>query len=382
MSMRLHFGVCNAYWTTKFSFKGLRDSRHYKIINPAFLSVVSSRSFYQRFTHWKGLQSMTSGNCSYFTGDVINADTSDAFYHDILHEMNQLVKPFTSSAAIKLHITITAEQIQSVLPMLLELSKKFIDGLVSLPSNELTFRDFLYPFGLFEGTFSTLSSSLDFPQYVATTSDTRGASVNATKAIDNFRVDTYMRKDLFNQFRLFSESEEAKSLKGENKRFLDKIVIDFKRNGLFLEAKQYEKLKELKKTLAALSVDFSQALNEDKTCVYFSKEELEGCPKPFFDTLDKVTDDSGVEKYKVTMKYPDLFGVLQYAVSSESRKRIDVANNTRCQSNAQVLFEMIHIRKQIAEILGYPDHATYVVEEKMVKKPSVVVEVCCILLRV
>ena len=316
----------------------------------------------------------TFSNNLYGENANLTRETCHAFYQDIFESMQSLVTPLSDSAAIRLHITMSADELKQKYPQLIELAKKFVDGLVSLPKEDLTFESAVQPFAMMEGIFQTVSSCFNFPHYVSTDAAVRDASVEATKALEDFRVDLYMRKDLFVAFKTVQETEKAQFLKGEDRRILEKSLLDFKRNGLYLSEEKYERMKELKKKLSKLSVEFSQAVNEDTTFVLFTAEDLEGCSEVFFKSLEKVTED-GIEKYKVTMKYPDLFGVLQYAKREATRQKIDYINSTRCQSNGPLLFEACQIRHEIAQLLGYPDHASYVVEEKMVKKPEVVVDV-------
>jgi Zn-dependent oligopeptidase len=91
-------------------------------------------------------------------------------------------------------------------------------------------------------------------------------------------------------------------------------------------------------------------VNEDDTKIEFTREELEGLSDDFLSGLKKTTVD-GVEKYIVTMKYPDLIPVLKMAKKEETRKALDIANSTRCKENIAMLEEAVELRRECAKVI-------------------------------
>ena len=381
-----HYRFFNLTLIKKFPYSYIRISEKISSCQPVTkISFLNTTLFTKPFAYrlavafYSGLSNvMTSAFPAvkdlYSENIPINQETSTAFYQEILEKMRNLANSLSGTSAIELHLTMSADELKEKVTKLTGLVEQFVNGLVSIPKEELSFANSLQPFALMEGIFQTVGSSFNFPHYVSTDAAIREASVGATKTLDDFRVELYMRKDLFETFKAVSESDEARLLKGEDHRILEKVMLDFKRNGLYLSDEKYERMKELKKKLSNLCVDFAQTVNEDTTFILFTMEELEGCSDVFLKSLERV-NENGMDKYKVTMKYPDLFGVLQYAKKEETRKQLDYVNSTRCQSNSAVLFEIMQIRKEISALLGYPDHASYVVEEKMVKTPGVAIKV-------
>lgn len=150
---------------------------------------------------------------------------------------------------------------------------------------------------------------------------------------------------------------------------MDKMTLEFKHSGLFLGAEERERLKGKRERLAELQVDFSKNMNEDKTEILFTAKELEGCPADFLENLEERDG-----KYVLTMKYPDVFGVLKNARDEDVRKRMDIAFNSKCPQNAAILEEAVQLRYECAKLLGYANHAEYRLEECLAKKPAAVIE--------
>lgn len=156
-----------------------------------------------------------------------------------------------------------------------------------------------------------------------------------------------MNRDLFHAVK--AVKEHADHLGGEEKRLLDKMMFEFERSGLSLDDKDFNELAQLKKKLGDLCIKYSTNMNEDKTTITFTKEELEGCQEDFVNGLEKTQDG----KFIVTMKYPDLVGVLKYAKKDSTRKALDFQNGSRLRGNIGILEEAVLIRKKCATLLKY-----------------------------
>ena len=68
----------------------------------------------------------------------------------------------------------------------------------------------------------------------------RDASSEANKKITEVQIDLSLRKDVFLNIKQFSQTEEAKNLNYEQKRYVEETVRAGKRNGLLLAADDLE----------------------------------------------------------------------------------------------------------------------------------------------
>lgn len=108
-------------------------------------------------------------------------------------------------------------------------------------------------------------------------------------------------------------------------------------------------------------------------------------PEDFFENLPKENDT-----YLVSLKYPEFFPVMCNCrigkqkssnlsfkfckiLLENTRRRLEFAYSSQCMSeNTVVLEELVKLRKEEAELLGYEDHASYILEIKMAKTPKAV----------
>jgi Zn-dependent oligopeptidase len=157
-------------------------------------------------------------------------------------------------------------------------------------------------------------------------------------------------------------------LTDEQKRFVEKEIVYGRRNGLHLEDAKREEITTVKKRISELGTQFSSNLSEDTTSLLFDRDDLAGVPEDLVNSLE--IEDG---KLKVTTKYPHYFPITRKCRVPDSRRRMDIAFQSKCMTeNTPILEELVSLRQKQAELLGYPSHAAYIQELRMAKDPDTV----------
>ncbi|SLM40788.1 metallopeptidase [Lasallia pustulata] len=264
---------------------------------------------------------------------------------------------------------------------LIEDTKRIIDNyrgvqdkvVASIKPSDATFQSVVLPMAVDENKFGLESHILGFYQSVSTNQALRDSSTEAEQLMDDFSIESSMREDIYKlvDAALKNNKEE---LDPESQRLLEKDYKSYIRNGLGLpEGPKRDRFKEIKKRLSQISIIFQKNLNEEKGGIWFTPKQLDGVPE---DVLSGLAKGEGEHDGKLflTFKYPDLFPAVKYAKSSETRKKVFIENENKCNQNVPLFKEAIVLRDEAARLLGYPNHAAFRIEDKMMKTAKTVDE--------
>merc|ERR1711939_383107 len=222
-----------------------------------------------------------------------------------------------------------------------------------------------------EDAVALQSRIIGFYQAVSTSAELRDASSKAEEIMDEFSIEASMREDIFVLVDKAWEKGES-GLDGESLRLLEKERKSYIRNGLGIEkGPKRDRFKEIKKRLSQISIEFQKNLNEENGGIWFTKKELEGVPGDVLEGFEKGTGENE-GKLRFTFKYPDLFPTLKFALDAETRQKVFIENENKCNENVPLFEEAIILRDEAARLLGYPDHASFRIEDKMAKTPKTV----------
>ncbi|RHZ98869.1 M3 family peptidase [Cereibacter sphaeroides] len=201
-----------------------------------------------------------------------------------------------------------------------------------------------------------------------------------------FSSEIVNNRPLFRRIETLWQGRETLGLSPEQERVLMLYRRMFVRSGAELEGAEAEKLTAVKARLAVLGTTFSQNLLADERdwTMALAEEDLEGLPDFVIETARAAGAERGAGGPIVTLNRSLIVPFLQFSPRRELRRRAYEAwvargANGNASDNRAVAAEILALRSERAQLLGYPDFASFKLETEMAKTPEAVRE---LLLRV
>ena len=189
-------------------------------------------------------------------------------------------------------------------------------------------------------------------------------------------------EQLFSRIKKVYDEKDQYSLNEEQKMLLEETYKGFVRNGALLNDEKKEQLKNINIELSKKSLQFGQNVLAATNQYYkhlTNKEDLAGIPEAILAQYEEEAKERNLEGYVITLQFPSLLPVLTYAENRELRKELAIANGKKSFDggefdNQNLIKELVQLRQEKAQLLGYKSFADYVLEERMAKSPQKVLE--------
>lgn len=212
-----------------------------------------------------------------------------------------------------------------------------------------------------------------------TDSTLQAIAEDITPLMSEHQDNIYLNEKLFARIKTVYEDPASASLTTEQKRLLENYYKDFVRSGIALEGTQKARLREINKQLGLLSLSFGNNLlaeTNNYQLVIDNPDDLAGLPDEMVAIAAQTAKKNNLEgKWMFTLSRPSWEPFLQYAKNRNLREKLYKAmysrgNNGNANDNKEIIKNIVNLRLEKANLLGYPSHAGYVLEETMAKTPE------------
>ena len=193
--------------------------------------------------------------------------------------------------------------------------------------------------------------------------------------------DIMLNAQLFERIKAVYDQRESLKLNPEQKRLLEEKYKSFVRGGANVPVEKQARFREINERISKLALDFSNniltATNSYKLIVD-NKARLAGLSESQIAAAAEAAnkDEATKGKFVFTIHLPSMEPFLQQCQDRELRKELWTAYSSRCTSgetnNMDIINELVNLRLEKANILGYASHAAYILDDNMAKNPETV----------
>ena len=218
------------------------------------------------------------------------------------------------------------------------------------------------------GIFSANMSSPEF----------RDIQAELAPKISEFSSKITQNEKLFVRIKAVYDASQTSPLEAYKQRVVDLTYKSFEMNGAELSPEKKERYAAISKELSSLYTKFSNNVlhDEENYITYLTEEQLGGLTEGFIKSAAKIAADNGKEgMYAITNSRSSMDPFLTYSTERELRKKVwtnyySRGDNGDEYDNNALIAEILRLRRERVELLGYSNYAEWRLQDRMAKTPE------------
>ena len=291
--------------------------------------------------------------------------------------MNPLLQDFNTPPFSKISNT----DFEPAIKKGIEIAKEEIN-IIALNSDKATFDNTIVALD-FSGKKLDRITSIFFNLNAAETDDElQRIAQEVSPLLSEFSNDITLNEYLFKRVKSVFDDKKNLDLTPEQEMLLNKRYKSFARNGANLNETGKTELRKIDAQLSKLSLKFGENVLAETNAfeMHLTKEiEVAGLPESVKEAAHQLAKEKEKKGWIFTLDYPSYIPFLTYADSRELRKKMAIAAGKKAFqnndfNNEKNVLDIVKLRYQRANLLGYKSHAHFVLEERMAETPENVIE--------
>lgn len=266
---------------------------------------------------------------------------------------------------------VKAPHIEPAIQVLLEQMNHRLNDL-SAPHVPRTYSDILMGLDKMTEPLDFAMSITRHLESVATYPELRAAYNAVQGPVSRFYTSIPLNQQLWEAVKAVNETADHSALAPVHKRHLEKAVTGFRRAGADLDSAGKQRLEKLNVALTQATTKFSQNVLDATNAfelIVTDESALAGLPPSAMLAARESAKGKGREGWRLTLQAPSYVAALTYLDDRALRQQLWEASNSRATSgeldNRKLIVEILRLRRQKAQLLGYRDFADLVLEERM-----------------
>jgi thimet oligopeptidase len=162
--------------------------------------------------------------------------------------------------------------------------------------------------------------------------------------------------------KLYAKTQQIKPRDAIDREFLKTVREGFEDAGVSLPADKRKRAKEINDKITALAQTFDKNVRDANVQLAFDEADLQGVPEAVWKTAKR--DAQG--KLLLGVDYPTYGPVMDNAVSPATREKMWRAKtNEGGDANLKLLAEIGQLRREYAQLFGFPSFADFTLRRRM-----------------
>ncbi|MFB3240281.1 oligopeptidase A [Aeromonas salmonicida] len=203
--------------------------------------------------------------------------------------------------------------------------------------------------------------------------------------LSEFQTYVGQHEGLYQAYLGLFESDDFPRLDGAQRKEIQNTLRDFRLSGIGLPAEAQQRYGEIQARLSELASRFSNNVldaTQGWTKLVSDEAELAGLPQSVLAAARQLAEQKGQQGWLFTLDIPSYLPVMMYADNRELRAELYEAFTTRASDqgpnagkwdNSAIMTELLTLRRELAQLLGFGSYAELSLATKMAEKTEQVV---------
>jgi oligopeptidase A len=246
-----------------------------------------------------------------------------------------------------------------------------------LEEKTFTWANLIMPTDEADDTLSKLWSPVSHMNSVVNSDKLREAYESCLPLLSEYGTFVGQHQGLYQAYQQLAASDEYQQLNIAQKKVVDNALRDFKLSGIALNDENKKRYGEIVTRLSELSSTFGNNLL-DATHAYSvnitDKSELSGLPDSAIEAATELAKEQEKQGWLFTLDIPSYLPVMMYSSNAKLREQLyrgfvsrasDQGPNAGEFDNSDIMNELLKLRHELAQLLGFNNFAEKSIATKM-----------------
>ncbi|WP_394183429.1 oligopeptidase A [Marinomonas posidonica] len=278
---------------------------------------------------------------------------------------------------------VEVSRIETDLDAILVRNKEQIDACVKANQNP-SWESLVLPLDQLDDDLNNFWSPISHLNAVQNTPELRAVYNACLPKLTQYYTELGQNKALYQAYKSLAESPDAVNLSVAQQETLKQAVRDFELSGVGLEGEAKQRYGEISQRLSELSSQFSENVLDATQAwskLITDEAELAGLPESALAQAKQMAQAKEQDGWLFTLDFPSYLPVMSYSDNAALREEMYRAFATRASDqadasfdNAPLIDEILALRHEMAEILGFENYAELSVATKMADNGQQVID--------
>jgi oligopeptidase A len=287
----------------------------------------------------------------------------------------------SNNTILPLFSKIKPEYIEPAITQLLEEARAVVKKHLQA-TTEYTWENLIEPLESAENKLNKAWSPVSHMNAVVNTDELRLAYNACLPKLSDYSTEMGQNEQLFNAYKVIADSNEFATLDSVQKKIIQNALRDFRLSGVDLDNEKKQRYKEISQELSRLASNYEENLMDATNAwskVIRNEQDLAGLPASALAQAKQTAESQDQDGWMITLQFPSYQAIMTYADDRGLRREhyeayatraSDQASDNEQWDNSLLMEQILALRHEKAQLLGFENYAELSLATKMAKKPE------------